>query len=60
MRVKDDDIMSTDEAGNVGQVIHSVEPEAEASDLICLCLLGGATQLTDVLKILVTEAGIVV
>ena len=60
MRIKDDDVMPTDEAGNVCQVIHSIEPEAEPPDLICLRLLGGATQLTDVLKILITKASVVV
>jgi hypothetical protein len=49
-----------DEAGDVGEVVHGVESEPEAADLVRLQLLGGAAELGDVVEVGVGEHGVVV
>ena len=60
MRVEDHDAVSTDEARYVRQIVHGVEPEPEATDLVRLHRLRGAVQLRDVLEVGVREHGVVV
>ena len=58
--IEDDDTVTTDEAGDVGEVVDCVEAESEATDLVCLALLRCSTQLANVLEIVVRKDGVVV
>ena len=60
LRIEDDDTVTTDEAGNVSEVVDCVEAETEATDLVSLTFLRRSAQLANVLEIVVRKDGVVV
>ena len=60
VRIENHDAVPTDETRHVREIIHSVESQTEASDLIRLLRFRRAVQLGDVLEVGVGEDGVVV
>ena len=53
-------MLTTDNTGNICQMKNRVETNPKGSNLVCLFLLSGSSDIQDVLEVVITELGVIV